>query len=360
MKFPLSYKLPAKYNPFYTRKEPGSSPGTLVYTGSKKNDTEISRYVYNKSTVNVINDNLKPTEIKDSKEWINIVGLNDLNKLKEIGAKLEIDDLILEDILNVDQRPKIEFNKDSIFAVVRMYYYDNSNELHSEQVSIVLKKDKVITFQEELGDIFNPIRQRLNKPGALIKTRSVDYLFYAIIDLIIDHYLIVIDRVSERIDSIDDQLNSGKKYDKEIVMDIYSLRQLISILRRKIFPVREIVNNLQRTENKLIEKDTLKYVRDLYDHSIIANENLDNQREILSDLLALYHTHVNNKMNETMKVLTVIATIFIPLSFIVGIYGMNFEYMPELSWKYGYFGVWGIIIFVFASMLLYFKRRKWL
>lgn len=361
MKSLLENILPIKLN-FISlkskRKTPGLAPGTLVYTGKFEKDTKFTSYLYDKKELIKTDNSLNKLKKKGSKTWVNIVGLNDIEKIKEISSKLGIDNLTLEDILNADQRPKVEFNKDSIFVVLRMYFYNSKSELHSEQISIIMKNDLVVTFQECEDDVFDPIRERLSRGTSLLRSTTSSYLFYAILDLVIDHYLLVIDSLSEKIDDIDDELSQG--FRKELAFQIYSLRNLTALLRRKIYPVKEVVNQILRIDNKLLHKDTLKYMRDLYDHSISVNEGLDTQRETLSDLLSLYHTHMNNKMNETMKVLTVIATIFIPLSFIVGVYGMNFDYMPELAWKYGYFGVWGLILLIFSSMIFYFKKKEWI
>ncbi len=348
-------------------KTPGLSPGSLVYTGTNDAKASLFELIEYDTTGSNQTSNLNISQVIEKAKqstkavkWINLVGLNDIDSIKILGDFLELDSLILEDILNINQRPKIEFSEKHIYAVLRMYFYNKEKDIHSEQVSIVIKDNILVTFQEDSEDIFDPIRNRIKNPeNILIKQRETDYLLYAILDVIVDHYLIVLDRESENIDRIEQELNSPE-VNKKTAIEIYSMRQKTSIFRKKVIPVRELVNSIQKSDSKKIKKETHKFFNDLYDHAIVVNETLESQREALSDHLALYHTHMNNRMNETMKVLTVIATIFIPLSFLVGLYGMNFNYMPELSWRYGYHMVWAIIILVSGSMVVYFKRRGWI
>jgi len=347
-------------------KTPGSLPGTLIYTGNsfdKNIKIELFEIIeekyFQKNINNLIELKDKLRENKNLK-WLNVSGLGDVNRINQIGQEIGIDNLTLEDILNVNQRSKIEFFENYIFIVVKMYSINQkTNLIESEQVSIILKEDILVTFHEDNDSFFDPIRQRIKTDSSLVRKKSSDYLLYIILDLIMDHYLLILDKTSDEIDSIDEKLNE-KKYSENISTDIYQLKQKISRLRKGFIPNREIVNGLLKIENNIVKKETRKYFRDLFDHSLIINENLDTQRETLSEILSLYQNYINNNMNETMKILTIIATIFIPLTFIAGVYGMNFKFMPELYWKYGYFIILGFMAILGSFMTYYFKKKSWL
>ena len=344
-------------------KKIGQPPGTLIYTGEKTNALSIESFDYNidridEKTLSHIEDAFlfKKT---DSISWININGLNHINEIEKIGIHYNLHPLILEDIVNTAQRPKIDEFNDYIFVVIKMLYYDTEENVKSEQVSFVLGDNYVLTFQEAEDDVFDSVRNRLRFSKGKIRGFGSDYLLYALIDAVTDHYFSIIETMGNKIEDLEDNLFNGQTKN-EISQQIQTLKREILKVRRAIFPLREIINRIEKSDNKLIQQKTLHYYRDVYDHIIQISENIDLYREMIWGLMDMYMTSISNKMNEVMKVLTIIATIFIPLTFIAGVYGMNFDNIPELHYKYGYFILWGIMIVVFVGMLFYFKKKKWL
>ncbi|MBO3116547.1 magnesium/cobalt transporter CorA [Winogradskyella sp. DF17] len=342
----------------------GQVPGTLIYTGKKSDkDFHIECFDYTKDRIEEsillnIDDalNYKDTE---SVTWINIDGLKHTDKIEDIGRLYNIHPLVLEDIVNTSQRPKIDEYEDYLFVVLKMLYYDTNEKLIVEQVSFVLGKNYVLTFQESEGDVFGTIRERLRLCKGRIRGLKSDYLLYALIDAIVDNYFSIIETLGNKIEDLETELFAGNAREN-INVEVQQLKREILRIRRAIFPLREIINRIEKNENKLIYKRTITYYRDIYDHLIQVSDNIDIYREMIWSLMDMYMTTISNRMNEVMKVLTIIATIFIPLTFIAGIYGMNFEHMPELHYKYSYYILWGLMIILFVAMLFYFKRKKWL
>ncbi len=240
-----------------------------------------------------------------------------------------------------------------------MLYYDTDEKIASEQVSFVLGKSYVLSFQESEGDVFDGVRERIRQAKGRVRSMQSDYLLYVLIDAIVDHYFNVIEVLGDKIENFETAIFSGE-VDDDISQKIQNLKREILRVRRSIFPLREVINRIEKNENKLIHKKTITYYRDVYNHLIQVSENIDIYREMIWSLMDMYMTTISNKMNEVMKVLTIMASIFIPLTFIAGIYGMNFEYIPELQYKYSYFILWGVMIVLFIGMIIYFKRRKWL
>lgn len=344
-------------------KKIGQVPGTLIYTGDKTNSLFIESFDYNQQQVE--EKELKQVEevfdykSTDSITWINFNGLHHINEIEKIGKHYNIHPLILEDIVNTSQRPKIDEFDDYIFIVLKMLYYENNNIVVSEQVSFVLGHNFVLTFQEAEGDVFDAVRDRIRTGKGRIRGLGSDYLLYALIDAVTDHYYSIIETMGEKIENLEDNLFNGQSQN-EISVQIQALKREILKIRKAIFPLREIINRIEKTEHKLILDKTLHYYRDIYDHIIQISENIDIYREMIWSLMDMYMTSISNKMNEVMKVLTIIATIFIPLTFIAGIYGMNFDNIPELHYKYSYFILWFVMIVLFIGMIYYFKRKKWL
>ncbi|MDO1500374.1 magnesium/cobalt transporter CorA [Winogradskyella maritima] len=347
------------------KKHIGQVPGTLIYTGKKdKVLLKIDSFDYN-------TDRLEETQIidindaklfrdTDSITWINVNGLNFTEEIETIGAHYCLHPLVLEDIVNTSQRPKIDEYEDYIFVVLKMLYYDENGEnMVIEQVSLVMGKNYVISFQEAEGDVFNSIRDRLRMAKGRIRTQKADYLLYALMDSIVDHYFSIIETLGNKIEDLETELFAGTARE-DINIEVQQLKREILKVRRAIFPLREVVSRIEKTEHPLIQKRTVTYFRDVYDHLIQVSENIDIYREMIWSLMDMYMTTVSNRMNEVMKVLTIISTIFIPLTFIAGIYGMNFEYIPELQYRNGYFVLWGVMILMFIGLVIYFKRRKWL
>lgn len=346
-----------------SRKKIGQIPGSVIYTGEKSNQKLfIESFDYNKEKC-VVKELTNVEECFNfetgTTTWININGLNHVEAIERIGQHYELHPLVMEDIVNIAQRPKIDEYDDYIFVVLKMLYYDEDGNIVSEQVSFILGEEYVLSFQESEGDVFDSVRNRITQGKGRIRNMQADYLLYALMDAVVDHYFSVIEALGDKIEVFETAIFSGQ-VDDDISQKIQNLKREILRLRRAIFPLREVINRIEKNENNLINHKTITYFRDIYDHLIQVTENIDIYREMIWSLMDMYMTTISNKMNEVMKVLTIMASIFIPLTFIAGVYGMNFNYMPELQFEYGYFVIWGIMIFTFLGMLYYFKRKKWL
>ncbi|GAA4977184.1 magnesium/cobalt transporter CorA [Algibacter aquimarinus] len=342
----------------------GQIPGSVIYTGKKKSQKLfIETFDYNKEQcaekeLTSVQESFE-FKLTDSITWVNLNGLNHVNEIEKLGAHYGLHPLVLEDIVNISQRPKIDEYENYIFVVLKMLYYDENEAIVSEQVSFILGESYVLSFQESEGDVFNSVRDRIRHAKGRIRNMKSDYLLYTLIDAIVDHYFSVIEILGDKIEDFETAIFSGD-IDDDVSQKIQNLKREILRVRRAIFPLREVINRIEKNENKLIQKRTITYYRDIYDHLIQVSENIDIYREMIWSLMDMYMTTISNKMNEVMKVLTIMASIFIPLTFIAGIYGMNFEYIPELHYKYSYFILWGVMIVLFVAMLFYFKRKKWL
>jgi magnesium transporter len=291
--------------------------------------------------------------------WINVNGLNHINEIEKIGAHYNLHPLVLEDIVNISQRPKIYEYDDYIFVSLKMLYYDTDENITIEQVSFVLGKNYVLTFQESEGDVFETVRERIRSGKGRIRTLGSDYLLYALIDAVVDHYYIVSETMGNKVEDLEDLLFSGNLKD-DLSHQVLSLKKELLKVRRAIFPLREIISRIEKSDHVLILKKNLQFYNDVYDHIIQLSDSIDIFREMIWSLMDMYMTTISNKMNEVMKVLTIMASIFIPLTFIAGVYGMNFDNIPELHYEYSYFILWGVMILLFVGMLIYFKRKKWL
>lgn len=344
-------------------KKSGLPPGTLIHIGKKRASKvritaiDYTESLYNESEFQDIS-NCFPFKETSSTSWINIDGIHNTEIIEALGNHFGHHPLLMEDILNTLSRPKLEEYEDYVFLNLKMLGINKEqNAIISEQVSLILGKNYVISFQEQPGDIFDSIRVRIRESKGNIRKRKADYLFYRLIDTVVDHYFFIIEHLSERIEKLEDIILVTQS--THILHQIQDLKTQLIQIRKAISPLREAVSLLQKDEVKLIHKNTLQYFRDVYQNLIQVSESIDIYREMTKNLMDLYQSGINNRMNQVMQVLTVIATIFIPLTFIVGIYGMNFDNMPELHWKYGYFIIWGIMVTVVLFMLKYFKRKKW-
>ncbi len=347
----------------YKNKKIGTIPGSVIYTGKKNNNLIIETFDYNKDScieleLASIEDSF-PFKTTETVTWLNINGLNNVVEIEKIGKYYNLHPLVLEDIVNVSQRPKIDEYEDYIFIVLKMLYYDDSKNIISEQVSFILGKHCVLSFQEAEGDVFDSIRDRLRTAKGRIRGLNADYLLYTLIDAVVDHYFNIIETLGTKVEDLETLLFEGNP-NETITQDIQGLKREILKVRRAIFPLREVISRIEKHESNLILKKTKTYYRDIYDHIIHVTENIDIYREMIWSLMDMYMTTISNKMNEVMKVLTIMASIFIPLTFIAGIYGMNFENIPELKYENAYFILWGVMIVLFTGMLFYFKRKKWL
>jgi magnesium transporter len=347
----------------FSKKKVGQIPGSVIYTGEKSNQKlfiEAFDYTKDKCVVKELTDVQECFEFeKGSITWININGLNHVDAIEKIGEHYELHPLVLEDIVNVSQRPKIDEYDSYLFIVLKMLYYDANEKIVSEQVSFILGEEYVLTFQEAEGDVFDEVRERIKQAKGRVRSMPSDYLLYVLIDAIVDHYFSVIETLGNKIEDFETEIFSGNVAD-DVSQNIQNLKREILRVRRAIFPLREVINRIEKNEGQLIHKKTITYYRDIYDHLIQVTENIDIYREMIWSLMDMYMTTISNKMNEVMKVLTIMASIFIPLTFIAGIYGMNFEYIPELKYKYSYFILWGVMIALFVGMIIYFKKKKWL
>ena len=296
---------------------------------------------------------------KSSVTWLNVDGVHQPEIIEQIGKIFSIHPLVLEDIANTGQRPKMEDFDGYIFVVLRMLRFDDEkNQTKAEQISIILGPDFVISFQEREGDVFDIIRERLRSNKGRIRKIGADYLAYSLIDAIVDNYFMILEKLGETIEDIEDKLVTDPK--AETLQIIHDLKREMIFLRKSVWPLREVINRLERSESALIKKSTLVYLRDVYDHTIQVMDSVDTFRDTLSGMLDIYLSSVSNRMNEIMKVLTIIATIFIPLTFIAGVYGMNFRRMPELVQPWGYPAVLIVMLVIALIMLVYFRRRKWI
>jgi len=345
-------------------KKIGLPPGTPVFVGDKKiEEVKISIIDYDETQFQEKEaktiEECFPFKETSTVTWINIDGVHQVDVIEKIGKHFDMHPLIMEDIMHTEQRPKMEDFGHYIFIVLKMLYYDDEeNEIKGEQVSLILGERFVISFQEREGDIFDPIRDRIRNAKGRVRKMGADYLAYLLLDAVVDHYFTILEKLGERIEELEEKLVSDPR--PETLHEIHKLKREMIFLRRSVWPLRELISGLERVESSLIKKATRIYLRDIYDHTIQVIDTVETYRDMLSGMHDTYLSSISNRMNEVMKVLTIIATIFIPLTFIAGIYGMNFEFMPELKWRAAYFVVWGIIAVVAVSMVVFFRRRKWL
>lgn len=348
----------------------GMAPGSVVYVGRERTEDvhiKVIDYSEYKEEERVLTDVEDCFPYKDSPtiSWINIDGIHMTETVEKLGKHFEIHPLALEDIVNTGQRPKMEDTAQYIFIQLKMLYREKDHrELKSEQVSVVFGRNWVITFQETGEDVFDMVRKRIKQTIPRQRFMSADYLAYTLVDAIVDHYFIVLEQIGERIEALETDISENPS--AESLHTIRDLKKQLIITRKAVWPLREVLGGLERTESELIKESTSPYIRDLYEHVIQVIDTVETYREMVSGLLDLYHTGVSNRMNEVMKVLTIFASIFIPLGFLAGVYGMNFDTaisrfnLPELGLRFGYPMFWGFVILVALGMLLFFRRRKWI
>ena len=346
-------------------KKIGLPPGTLIHIGDKKiENVEMTLISYDEAQYQEREikkiEECFPFKDKPVVTWLNINGIHDAEIMEKIGEYVGLHPLLLEDIMNTDQRPKIEDFGDYIFITLKMLYCCNEkkNEIEIEQVSLILGINFVISFQEREGDVFNSIRERIRRGKGKMRKSGADYLAYTLIDAIVDNYFVILEGTGEKIEEMEEKLITNPT--PKTLQGIHNLKRDMIFLRKSVWPLREVVSGLERTESSLIRKSTGIYLRDVYDHSIQVIDTIETFRDMISGMVDIYLSSISNKMNEVMKVLTIIATIFIPLTFIAGVYGMNFVYMPELQLRWGYFATLFIMAVVSVFMLIYFRKKKWL
>jgi magnesium transporter len=344
--------------------KPGLSPGTLIFSGERRVEAvDLHRIIY--SPTNLTEQKLVPADIAHlettahSMTWLNVVGIHDPEVIKAIGERFNLHPLVMEDIMNTRQRPKLEAYEDFIFVVAKMMdFLPDRREVIEEQVSLVIKDGLVISFLEEECEIFDQVRNRLRTGKGKIRSRNSDYLAYALLDAIVDEYFFILEAIGEDIDQLEESLlhsNSTAPLDRMQALK----RQMVGI-RRHIWPIREVIAGLYRLDSDLIKPETVIFLRDVHDHTMQIAETIEAQRDILGGIQDLYLSVVNNKMNEVMKVLAGISTIFLPMTLVAGIYGMNFTFMPELKQPWGYPVALVGMGLIGVGMWVFFRTRKWL
>jgi len=343
----------------------GLPPGSLVHIGEKKAEEvkitiiDYDEIHFQEKVIKTIEECI-PFKDKPTVTWINVDGIHQVELLEKLGQCYGLHPLTLEDILNTDQRPKIEDFGDYVYIVLKMLYYrDKTDEIVTEQMSLILGSNFVISFQEGIeGDLFDPVRERIRSEKGRIRKMGADYLAYSLLDSIVDYYFVILEKLGERIEFLEEKLVANPN--PETLQIIHNLKREMIFLRKSVWPLREVISGLERGESSLIKESTRIYLRDIYDHTIQVIDTIETFRDMLSGMLDIYLSSVSNRLNAVMKVLTIIATIFMPLTFLAGIYGMNFKFMPELEWRWGYPLIWMIMLGIGVFMLFYFKKKKWL
>jgi magnesium transporter len=340
----------------------GAPPGTMLYNGDEK-DQRIKITLIEFNETEYFEDDFYDlstclSHVKDNMvKWINVEGVHNIELIEKIGKLYNIHPLTLEDIVHIDQRPKFEDYDHYILSILKMIIYDN--QVHAEQLSMILLDNTVISFQEpEGGDAFDIIRTRLRTNKGRVRKLGADYLFYALMDAVVDWYFNAIEKIGDKVEKIEEEIINEPR--RESLIELYNLKREVIYLRKQVWPLRDMISNLLRSESGFITRSTQLFFRDLQDHSTRIIDTVETYRDLLSGIMDIYLSTNANRMNEVMKVLTIISSIFIPVTFIVGVYGMNFEFMPELKSPYGYAVVWGIMLIIIVGQIIYFKKRKWM
>jgi len=357
-------KINHKFGKRKKRKQVGASPGTLVHVGEQKAETanitilDYSEAQFEEKQFTDAKDSF-PFKDRPSVSWINLDGLHNVNLIEDLGQHFGIHSLVLEDCLDTTHRPKLDDYDSYLFVVLKMLYLNSDkSRIEDEQISLILGQNFVISLQEKAGDVFTSVRERIRAGKGRIRKAKADYLMYTLIDAVVDNYFVVVDELNEKIDQLDTEVIENPS--PETLQNIYHLKRRVVEIRKSVSPLRDVISRLQKGDPELLDESTEIYFGDVFDHILQVIESIDADREILSGLIDLYLSSVSNRTNEVMKVLTIMATIFIPLTFIVGVYGMNFEYMPELKWHYAYPLVWLIMLIIAAFMLFFFRKRRWI
>ncbi|MCS3702495.1 magnesium/cobalt transporter CorA [Salinibacter ruber] len=351
--------------PINPEQKVGLPPGSVVFVGEERTEPVEFRVLEYGPDHLVETDNEGLDEVLKYRDttpvtWINVTGVHDESVIRTIGDHFHVHPLIQEDIVHTGQRPKLDPQENYLYLVVKMLYFDEDrgDELRAEQVSFLVGERNLISFQEDPGDVFDPVRKRIRNGRGRIRDQGPDYLAYALLDVIVDHYFVVLEELGARTEDLEDEIMGEDARDVED--KIHDLRRDLIFMRRMTWPMRELLHQLERLDSSLWADNNQPYVRDTYDHVVQVLDLVEALRDTASGLHDLHMTSISNRMNEIMKVLTIIGTIFIPLTFVAGIYGMNFEYMPELAWKWAYPTVWGLMIALAGALLLYFRRREWI
>ena len=340
----------------------GLPPGTLVYNGKVTAErVKITLIEYNETEffekeffdLSECMSHVKPNMVK----WINVEGIHKTELIETIGKRYDIHPLTLEDIVHIDQRSKFEEYDNYVLSIMKMISFDT--EVHAEQLSLILLDQTVISFQEPHGgDAFDIIRNRLRQGKGRVRKLEADYLFYALIDAVVDSYFHVIEKIGDAVEDIEEEIMNNAK--KNSLIKLYELKRELIFLRKQVWPMRDMINNMIRSESDFISKNTHIFLRDLLDHSTRIIDTVETYRDLLSGIMDVYLSNNSNRMNEVMKVLTIMSSIFIPVTFVAGVYGMNFEFMPELKSPFGYAATWGVMLTMMIGQIIYFRRKKWM
>ena len=351
----------------------GTSPGTLTYVGEEiEHATKIKRIDYNATDYKIDDTSRlsachKPAAETPYVTWIDVDGIHEPNVVAALGQQYHLHPLLLEDVVNTEQKPKIDVYDEAgnggavVYVTLKMLHHSRKRqEIDIEHVSLVLGKNYLLSFQEErTKDIFEPVIERIKASSGKTRRNGADYLLYALMDVIVDHYFVITERIGEKMDELEDQIVQ-ERANQQTLATLYTLKRELAFIRRTVYPLREMIGVLLREESDVIQRSTQPYLHDLADHVNQIIEALESYRELITGLMDVYYSIVSNRMNSVMKTLTIFSAIFMPLTFIVGVYGMNFDNMPELHSRYGYYVVWGVMVVTFVSMYIYFRRRGWI
>jgi len=338
-------------------------PGSLVHVGdTPAGDVRIKAIRYSETEFEEIAEPDKSALLrlqeKQGTVWLQVDGVHQPEKIAAVGEIFSLHTLTQEDILNTGQRPKMEEFDNYLFLVGKILSFDETSATVQEKhFCLVLMEQKILSFNETGANIFAAVENRLQKTNSKIRKKASDYLAYALFDAMVDNYFLVLEKLGAQIEELEEEILTDPC--RESLEWLHFLKRELTILRKSVWPLRDVINSLIRSDSDLIKKDTLKYFMDVYDHTMQIIETLEAFRDVTASLFDIYLSAISNRMNEVMKVLTVIATIFIPLTFIVGIYGMNFHYMPELAWKWGYFVTLALMAIMGIGMAIYFKKKDW-
>lgn len=346
----------------------GLPPGSLVFIGEKRTDPvhfSLLDYQHDSFFEKELDgiDECKQHVDNTSVSWFNFDGIHDAAILSQLGESFGLHHLVLEDVMNSVHRPKLEEYDKYLFLTLKMLSLSEKKNVQSEQVSLILGKDWLLSFQEQAGDVFEPIRNRIRTGKGQVRSRRTDYLLYLLVDIVVDNYYLVTRHLYDQAEELESR--SYEESGSELTREIQDLKKAVLEVKRAIFPLKEGVNVLRNTDAELIESKNVRYFSDVHDHIVMVLDELDQTREVLSNAFDVYSISAGNRMNQIMKVLTIVSSIFIPLTFVAGIYGMNFNpeagstNMPELNWEYGYLFVWGLMVVLLIGMFLFFKRKKW-
>lgn len=344
-------------------KKTGMPPGTVCYIGEQRdfipnlNLIEYSPDFFEQKTIKRISE----VDIagRNHVHWLNVEGIHDTQLIEQIGEHFQLHPLILEDIVNTSQRPKLEEYDNCVFITLKsLVFNEKEKRVTPEQISIVLFKNLVITFQEQIGDTLSEVLERIKLSKFKIRGKGTDYLVYALIDLIVDKYYFSIEALGSQLELLEDEVFNNPS--PASLQKIQSVKHELLEVRRSVYPLREVINRFQKDDLDFIDENNLKYFNDVYDHTIKIIDTIETYRELNTGLKDIYLSSISLKMNQIMQVLTIVGAIFIPITFLAGVYGMNFDYMPELHWKYSYPVFWLIILLIIGALITFFRRKKWL